>query len=114
MTKQFAISLLIGCSLWAGQCLAAEPIARRDPTKPAIDTSVVPTEKRVEQTFKLQAIIISRSRRLALIDDVQVSIGDKIGDATVEMISENSVTLSRAGENVTLYLINMQGWKEKK
>ena len=108
------------CLVWGLACLSSQalaknvPIELRDPTKPVIEEVITKETSKAEETYKLQSIIISTTRRLALINDKLVKIGDKIGSATVEMIEKNSVTLSKSGHIVTIFLIDMRAWEQKK
>ncbi|WP_238552842.1 hypothetical protein, partial [Legionella oakridgensis] len=56
--------------------------------------------------YQLQSIIIGRSRRLALINDQFVSIGDSIGSAVVIAIDRNSVVLSESGRKLKIDLFD--------
>jgi MSHA biogenesis protein MshK len=87
-----------------------EPAKMRDPTQPAIVDSITPDlkEKKKEDIYTLQSIIVSPTRRIALINDQFVSIGDWIGQEKVELIENNKVVLSRQGQKKTLYLFDLQ------
>ena len=76
---------------------SAEPLP--DPTLPAIDLNdtgkggepnVAPEDA---ATRGLQSIIISPRYRAAIIDGVEVGIGDKTGDSRLVEVRENSVVL---------------------
>jgi len=106
--------LTLGLIFIAGAGFSAgELIELRDPTKPIVEENTKETPH-AEDTFKLQSIIISPTRRIAMINDTLVQIGDTIGSARVEMIEKNSVTLSKSGTITTIYLIDKRGWAEKK
>jgi len=75
--------------------------ALRDPTQPArFDAS----NNKSKGGLQIRSIIIGKTRRVALINDTFVQIGDRIGTATVLSISKNSVDLIDAGRTVRLYL----------
>ena len=106
----FCFGLLI-----ASTVLAVEPqplrnitaTVERDPTQPAVvDSIATGSKKEAKPSYLLQSIIISSTRRLALINSNFVRVGDKIADATVEMIDKNSVILSLPGRKLTLYLFS--------
>ncbi|MDX2345594.1 MAG: hypothetical protein QNK11_01775 [Legionella sp.] len=94
--------------------VAASSVAR-DPTKPSITEVVEKDSKDVKgitaENYQLSSIVISPHRRHALINSKFVHVGDKIGDATVEKISRNSVLLSLPGKKITIYLIKPMGWE---
>jgi MSHA biogenesis protein MshK len=80
-----------------------------DPTRPpnvvASDAAAVPAEN------QLQSVLISQGRRVAVINGETVSLGGRIGDATVVRISATEVTLKRGDE---LEVLGMFGGVEKK
>jgi hypothetical protein len=55
-------------------------------------------------TPKVQSILYSRARQRALVDGQMVSVGERIGGATVTRITETQVVLRRDGEAETLSL----------
>jgi MSHA biogenesis protein MshK len=89
--------------LWTYQAHAQTSVMERDPTQPSI-AEVVTVEPQKEEKFVLQGIIVSPTRRLALMNDHYVKEGDKLGNATVKEINKNTVILSRSGEKITVYL----------
>lgn len=91
--------------------LFAQEAGARDPTKPPAYTEDIQkdTQKEAEQSnggYELKAILIGQGRRLALINEQYVRLGDRIGDARVIAIEQNAVTLSEAGRRVTIYLFD--------
>ena len=73
----------------------------RDPTRPYIAR---PTYASVPSRFKVNAIIVSDDRRLAIVNGRRVGIGDSVGGATVTAIKKHELTLDVAGEARTLRL----------
>jgi len=82
-----------------------------DPTSPLVPAVVEPTEKVAtkeapkgldKSKFKLNQILISSTRRAAVINDEVVKEGDTIEDAQVVKIEANKVTLK--GKNQTIDL----------
>ena len=75
-----------------------------DPTKPAVDIPYesetgkagVGDEIPIAKKEGLQSIIISSRRRAAVINGVTVALGEKIGDATLVEVRENSVVLQES------------------
>jgi MSHA biogenesis protein MshK len=86
-----------------------------DPTRPPIvggESSVAAAPKRGPT---LQSVLISPSRRVAVINGSAVGIGGKVGDATVASISEGAVVLVHANRRrETLQLITAADKKERR
>ncbi len=76
----------------------SSPTIMRDPTKPFTG------KVEVSGQLQLRSILIGKDRRLALINDTFVEIGDTIGSAKVIAIKEYSVVLVDSGRTETLYL----------
>jgi MSHA biogenesis protein MshK len=94
MTAGLARALLI-LVLCAGGARAATAQARSDPTRPP---SVVPSSgaQEVEAELpsnQLQSVLLSPSRKVAVINGQSVALGGKYGDAVLAQISENGVVL---------------------
>lgn len=92
--------------------LIGQPNLAKDPTRPIIllpDLNVskyinekeIPTE---EVTYTLQSLIIGKGKRLALINDKFVKVGDRVNGAKVIKIEQNFVILSNQGRNIKIYL----------
>ena len=77
----------------------AQPLA--DPTRPPSDLGT-PGAAIAPAGPRLHSVLISPGRRLAVIDGETVSVGGKIGDATVVQISETEVVLKRGEETERL------------
>ena len=88
----------------------------RDPTMPQLNSlNTQPENAQGKKTsFQLQSIIIGKTRRLALINDNFVRVGDKVDDATLIEINKNEVVLQRAGRKMTLNLFDLRTWNQKK
>jgi len=98
-------------ALTVGACLVvhaadAQP-ALADPTRPpnvapggVRDGSVPPAVA----PQRLESILISPSRKLAVIDGRTVTVGSKVDEATVVQIAETRVTLRQGAELKTLEL----------
>lgn len=54
--------------------------------------------------LQLRSILIGKDRRIALINDTFVQVGDAIGEAKVIAIKEDFVVLIESGRTETLYL----------
>ena len=91
----------------------SQVITLRDPTQPVIPEHMVEIPKdNMETVYVLQSIIISPSRKLALINDKYVRVGDMIGEAKVEAIEKNYVILLQAGRKQTIYLFDLGNWEK--
>lgn len=86
-----------------------------DPTQPPImgvgpSSAVAPTVGP-----RLQSVLISPSRRVAVINGSTVAVGGKVGDATVASISEGAVVLMHSNRKMeTLQLITAADKKERR
>lgn len=86
--------------------LCADALDIRDPTRPLI-VEVVEADKKIEQErLVLQSIIISPTRRIALINDEYVKVGDYIGLYKINSIEKNSVVLTQPGQKKIIYLFD--------
>jgi len=116
MTRRvFLHAVAVGLILASSQNIAQPTRTWRDPTKPAMMEGRVEAirddAKKVEATYQLSSIIVSSTRRLALINAAFVRVGDRIGEASVVKINRNSVVLSAPGKKITLYLLDQKGWE---
>ena len=89
-------------------CLTASVVAQNlpDPTRPPASTlqrigPISPSSRPV-----LQSILISPTRRLAIISGKQVMLGEKFGTATLIKINESSVVLRDGQTQLTLVLFD--------
>jgi MSHA biogenesis protein MshK len=85
---------------------AAQAVA--DPTRPPATAAAEPAEgtpgAAPRPAHRLQSVLISATRKLAVIDGQTVPLGGEIGGATLSAISETGVVLTRGGETETLKL----------
>lgn len=102
LTALGTAALLLAISAAVPAALA-QPLG--DPMRPPA-TAAAPAEEgaRSESAARVQSVLISPTRRLAIIDGRMVSVGQRLGDATVVAIAESGVTLERLGERRTLKL----------
>ena len=95
--NRLACACLAACFLAGGAAQAALGQALSDPTRPPNVSSVSATEQgSVESdapTTVLQSVLLSRGRKLALINGELVALGGRVGDATLANISETEVVL---------------------
>lgn len=98
-----ALSGLLAASSVSQAALAQ---ALGDPMQPpaAASSSGARGEAQGETASRLQSVLISPRRRVAVIDGRAVGLGERVGDATVVAIAESEVTLARGAERQTLKL----------
>ena len=94
------IILLAAASVLSGPVLA-QPLA--DPTRPPVP-GVASTKQIEPARQRLQSVLISADRRVAVIDGRAVPLGGRVGDALLVSIEPSEVTLQRgaARERLTL------------
>ena len=98
---------LLPCALLAFGASLAQAQALSDPTRPPQVTPGVARESgapAAAPATRLQSILISPARKLAVIDGRTVTVGARVDDATVVQIAETHVTLRQGGELKTLEL----------
>jgi MSHA biogenesis protein MshK len=103
-----ALMLLAALPLAAWPAAHAQP-ALSDPTRPpnvlpGVVRDASPRGEAPAAASRLQSVLISPQRRLAVIDGRTVPLGGKVDDATLVQIAETHVTLRRGDELKTLEL----------
>jgi MSHA biogenesis protein MshK len=73
-----------------------------DPTRPPSFSPA--TENPRNEASRLQSVLISPGRKLAVIDGRTVKLGERVGDARVVAIAPAQVILQRGAEYQTLKL----------
>lgn len=63
-------------------------------------------EQKKETVLRLSSILISSDRKIAIIDDQMLSVGDQIHGARLVSITRDSVRLVRQGKTINLSLQN--------
>ena len=91
-------------------CMASSALAQRaalvDPTRPPTWTGGSGADEAAAPVGpQLQSVLISPTRRIAVISGSTVGLGEKFGGATVVAISEGAVMLRYADRRETLHLI---------
>jgi MSHA biogenesis protein MshK len=91
--------LLAACS--TGQAALAQPL--NDPTRPpSAVTRQDGSETSSSASSRLQSVLISSTRQVAVIDGRTVRLGERIGDATLVSIAPSQVILQRGAQYETL------------
>lgn len=94
--------MLAAATLLAGAAFG-QPLA--DPTRPPAPAQDKAEQRQAEPARqRLQSVLISAGRSIAVIDGRPVALGGRVGDATVVSIDPSEVTLQRgaARERLTL------------
>jgi MSHA biogenesis protein MshK len=91
---------LIALALLAATAAAAQGLS--DPTRPPAPAERV--ERAEAPLSRLQSVLISPGRKLAVIDGQTVALGGRIGDATVIAIAPTQVILQAGATYQTLKL----------
>lgn len=84
---------------------AAQSARLADPTRPPNAVTDSPSEPVARAGPRLQSVLISPTRRIAVISGTAVALGGKYGSATVAGITEGAVLLRYADRSETLRLI---------
>jgi hypothetical protein len=73
-----------------------------DPTRPPAASDVQAGDEIAPASGRLQSILLSPARRFAVIDGTAVTVGGRVGEATVVEIRAAEVVLSEGGEERVL------------
>jgi MSHA biogenesis protein MshK len=102
MAQRLSVQLMLLAALGACPVAHAQG-ALADPTRPPTVTTE-PTGDGAQSGGRLQSILISATRKLAVIDGVTVPLGGKVDGATLVAIEETEVKLKRGEVIETLKL----------
>jgi MSHA biogenesis protein MshK len=79
-----------------------------DPTRPAsmpaVTLPTLATSSAVTGKLKLEAVVHSNQRQLAIVNGKLLRVGESLGDVRIEAISNDAVRYSQAGRSHTLRL----------
>jgi MSHA biogenesis protein MshK len=94
---------------WLALLVALPALAQNaglsDPTRPPEGSQLAaPAAPGMPAGPRLQSVLLSLDRKLAIIDGQTVALGGTVGDATLIQISETKVTLRRGTQLTTLEL----------
>lgn len=84
---------------------AAQSAPLADPTRPPGAGGESGAEAAAPAGARLQSVLISPTRRIAVIDGKAVALGGRIGDATLETVTESAAVLRYADRRETLWLM---------
>lgn len=108
MAERLIAAMCALAALLAGSSASQAALAQalRDPMRPpaAAEGGAVAAAGEAPVAARLQSVLISPARRVAVIDGRVVRVGERVGDATVVAISESQVVLQRADARETLKL----------
>ena len=94
------LAAVILASALVGAALAEE---LRDPTKPPQPRQSTQQPAAISR-YSLDSILVSDSRRIAVINGVSLAVGERVGNATVRRIARDRVLLEISGKTHTLVL----------
>ena len=92
--------IALGLLFAASTSQAALAQALNDPTRPPSASSLQATGE--ASPSRLQSVLISPARKIAVIDGRAVRLGERVGDATLIAIAPSQVTLQRGARYETL------------
>jgi hypothetical protein len=95
------LSLLL-CSV---VLFSSSAVALDDPMRPPVSLSTVKKTEKTVTGYELSSIFISSTRRAAIINGRNVTIGDRVNKARVLDIQATQVVISLAGKTRTLTLL---------
>lgn len=102
MSSHYLLLAVIAGSLWWTGLHADEFI---DPTRPPMVLRSPGVEQKSPATeLKLDTVLVSPGRRVAVINGNVLREGDEVGGATIEQIDLQGVVINRGGQQVTLRL----------
>jgi hypothetical protein len=105
--------LILGFGLGLACAAPAQTKPLADPTRPP-DVSTASAEPAFVEGPRLQSVLISPTRRSAVISGTTVALGGRFGDAWVESITESAVVLRYAGRRETLPLLPSMDKRERR
>ena len=98
---------LLGLALAAALPALAQTAGLTDPTRPPNASTIAASSGASDAAAagpRLQSVLLSPDRKLAIIDGETVALGGSVGGATLVQISETGVTLKRGAQVTRLEL----------
>lgn len=106
--RHFRLSLvLLGSLLCVGTASQGQTLP--DPTRPPASVILQGDHPETVNVPVLQSVLISPTRKLAIISGKQVMVGELFGTARVIRISDNEVVLQDGKDKQTLKLFSLKG-----
>jgi len=114
MLQRRSNCLLVCLALLLGSATAYAKLDLPDPTKPSsFVPQVAKSTESLAKQFKLHSVLISSQRRVAIINDKSVEVGDSVNGATVRQIEKSRVVLEKQGTRFSLSLVD-HDFKQRK
>jgi len=104
--------LLLGFGLGLAFAVTAQTRALVDPTRPPNVSEETSAGEAIGP--RLQSVLISPTRRAAVISGTAVALGGRFGEATLEEVTESAVVLKYADRRETLQLLPGQEKRERR
>jgi hypothetical protein len=105
--------LLLGFGMGLAFAVPAQTRALVDPTRPPNVSEETSAGEATIHGPRLQSVLISPTRRAAVISGTAVALGGRFGDATLEEVTESAVVLRYADRRETLQLLPGQDKRER-
>jgi len=105
--------LLLGFGIGLAIAVPAQTRTLVDPTRPPNVSEETSAGEATNQGPRLQSVLISPTRRAAVISGTTVALGGRFGDATLEEVTESAVVLRYADRRETLQLLPGQVKQER-
>lgn len=102
----------LGVSIAGLASAQTAPLA--DPTRPPSAVAEAGVEVAAPAAARLQSVLISPTRRVAVIDGKAVALGGRIGTATLESVTESAAVLRYADRRETLRLMPAVDKRERR
>lgn len=106
--------LILGFALGFAFAVPAQTRALVDPTRPPNVSEEASAGAAAIYGPQLQSVLISPTRRAAVISGTAVALGGRFGDATLEEVTESGVVLRYADRRETLQLLPGQDKRERR
>lgn len=108
------LCIFLGLLVLLGTTPVQAQLELPDPTRPAnFLVQVNSAELPLADDFKLNSVLISSQRQVAIINEKSVEVGDLVNGATVRKIAKNWVELDKQGRHFSLSLIE-RDFKQRK
>lgn len=104
MSELGALTLVATLVVALSTTAAAQEATLQDPLQPPGSAQTEAPAQAAPRPFRLSAVLISSSRRVAVVNGEIRREGDRVAGATVARIEPRQVTLSRGGEDIVVRL----------